>query len=391
MIAKMNKKISFRFVKTTEFRVAVFAFMVLLVGTLGYFSFEETSGDILTRLGNSFWWAIVTMGTVGYGDFTANTFWGRVVGVFVILFGVGFISLLSGGVASYFVERKIREAKGLETVKFKNHIVLCGWNADGKNILKYLAEHEKETKDVVIICQLDENEATELLSIYKKSINLKFVKGDHTHEHTLKRGSVHDASVILIIPDSSAEGDFSKADEKTILATLAIKTLNPKVKTYAELLNSSNIPHLLRANIDDFFVRGDFSSYILSNFAIYQGVSQTLKSLTETLGEKGLISLQILPNLAEKNFSGLSSYFREKRGAILIGIAREEKELGLEGILSPDTSAIDDFIKRKFTEAEKGFYESKQKVNVILNPSDSFKVNAGDYAIIIDGEIDAKL
>ena len=50
------------------------------------------------------WWAIVTLGTVGYGDVVPHTAWGRVVGGVVILFGVTFISFLIAIVTSLFVD-----------------------------------------------------------------------------------------------------------------------------------------------------------------------------------------------------------------------------------------------------------------------------------------------
>ena len=52
------------------------------------------------------WWAIVTLGTVGYGDLVPHNTWGRVVGALVILFGVTSIAMLTSVVTSYFVSTK---------------------------------------------------------------------------------------------------------------------------------------------------------------------------------------------------------------------------------------------------------------------------------------------
>lgn len=50
------------------------------------------------------WWAIVTLGTVGYGDVVPHTAWGRVLGGVVILCGVTFISFLVAIVTSLFID-----------------------------------------------------------------------------------------------------------------------------------------------------------------------------------------------------------------------------------------------------------------------------------------------
>jgi voltage-gated potassium channel len=68
------------------------------------------------------WWAIVTLGTVGYGDVVPHTAWGRVLGGVVIVCGVTFISFLIAIVTSLFVdasrdaEREMNDARHAETM-----------------------------------------------------------------------------------------------------------------------------------------------------------------------------------------------------------------------------------------------------------------------------------
>jgi voltage-gated potassium channel len=56
--------------------------------------------------GTAVWWAVVTVGTVGYGDVVPHTGWGRVVGSAVIIVGVTFIAFLTAVVTSLFVEEE---------------------------------------------------------------------------------------------------------------------------------------------------------------------------------------------------------------------------------------------------------------------------------------------
>lgn len=60
-------------------------------------------------VGEGIWWAIVTLGTVGYGDVVPQSPWGRVVGGFVIIFGVTFLAFLTATVTSMFVSNEQRE------------------------------------------------------------------------------------------------------------------------------------------------------------------------------------------------------------------------------------------------------------------------------------------
>lgn len=55
------------------------------------------------------WWALTTMTTVGYGDFSPETDSGRVLGIFVMLVGIGFIALITGAIAQRFLAAEIEE------------------------------------------------------------------------------------------------------------------------------------------------------------------------------------------------------------------------------------------------------------------------------------------
>jgi voltage-gated potassium channel len=76
--------------------------IAVLAIVIGFVSTLVDRKDFPT-FGVGIWWAIVTLGTVGYGDVVPHTAWGRVLGSVVIVFGVTFISLLFATVTSYLV------------------------------------------------------------------------------------------------------------------------------------------------------------------------------------------------------------------------------------------------------------------------------------------------
>jgi voltage-gated potassium channel len=50
------------------------------------------------------WWAVVTVTTVGYGDVYPKSVEGRIIAMVVMLFGIGFLSVLTAAIASLFVK-----------------------------------------------------------------------------------------------------------------------------------------------------------------------------------------------------------------------------------------------------------------------------------------------
>lgn len=80
----------------------VSGFLILAGGSLMTVIEPETvKGD----LQNALWWAIVTASTVGYGDISPSTTFGRLVAVVLMLAAVGLISTLSASIAAYFVDQ----------------------------------------------------------------------------------------------------------------------------------------------------------------------------------------------------------------------------------------------------------------------------------------------
>lgn len=84
------------------FRFAALA-TVLLTVVAGAAQATVDTKDFPT-LADAIWWAVVTVTTVGYGDFYPTTTPGRIVGAILMLVGIGFLAVLTATIASRFVK-----------------------------------------------------------------------------------------------------------------------------------------------------------------------------------------------------------------------------------------------------------------------------------------------
>jgi voltage-gated potassium channel len=64
--------------------------------------------DTFTSLGLAYWWAVVTVTTVGYGDVVPESPGGRIVGVMLMLTGLGLIPTLTSVVVSTLIGKRTR-------------------------------------------------------------------------------------------------------------------------------------------------------------------------------------------------------------------------------------------------------------------------------------------
>ena len=111
--------------------------LVIIGGGTGVYLFEhEHPGANITTLGDAFWWAVVTLATVGYGDYYPVTLVGRIIAITMMLSGIGIFILL----VSTLAQRKLeREESRLEQRRLLGH--------DTKNIIKKQIEQiEKLTE-----------------------------------------------------------------------------------------------------------------------------------------------------------------------------------------------------------------------------------------------------
>ena len=66
------------------------------------FESQSPEGKITTGW-DAFWYSIVTITTVGYGDYYPVTLWGRVTAMFIMIAGVGIIGALASMLSSILV------------------------------------------------------------------------------------------------------------------------------------------------------------------------------------------------------------------------------------------------------------------------------------------------
>jgi voltage-gated potassium channel len=104
-----NKKALIKDVLDHRSQYAVFitillTILVLTVASVLVLQFESKAPNANITTGwDAFWYAIVTITTVGYGDYYPVTFWGRVTAMFIMFAGVGIIGALASILASLLV------------------------------------------------------------------------------------------------------------------------------------------------------------------------------------------------------------------------------------------------------------------------------------------------
>lgn len=97
---------------------------------------QITSGE------TAFWWSIVTITTVGYGDYVPVTDAGRVLAICLMIFGIGVFAVLTSFIASKFVARQNDTSEQLSAIERENSLI----RAELTDIKQLVKQHHDTKK-----------------------------------------------------------------------------------------------------------------------------------------------------------------------------------------------------------------------------------------------------
>jgi voltage-gated potassium channel len=106
-----------RLIKEEVVLFFIITLILIYLTSAGIYFFEnEAQPESFSSIFHSFWWAIVTLTTVGYGDVYPVTIGGKVFTFFVLIIGVGIVTVPAGLVASALSRAREVEERAEERV-----------------------------------------------------------------------------------------------------------------------------------------------------------------------------------------------------------------------------------------------------------------------------------
>jgi voltage-gated potassium channel len=93
--------IATKIVKEEIILFLIITFIFIFLASAGIYFFEnKAQPEIFASVIHSAWWAVVTLTTIGYGDVYPITIGGKIFTFFILLIGVGIVTIPAGLVAS---------------------------------------------------------------------------------------------------------------------------------------------------------------------------------------------------------------------------------------------------------------------------------------------------
>lgn len=204
---------------------------LLAYAVVGSYVLGNGFGPPISTFTGAFYFAVVTMATVGYGDIVPKTPEARLFVVSVMILGITVfatsVSTIVVPVVNRHVQRLLRDRD--RTMKREDHYVIAGDSALARNTHKELAGRSQQ---VTLIRTRAPEGTPERLDV---------VVGDASDLDVLRRADAHAAKAILALGNDDAENAF---------VVLAAKELAGAARTVVVVNDAHNLPKIRRVRPD---------------------------------------------------------------------------------------------------------------------------------------------
>ena len=287
--------------------IAVIFVLLVLCGTFGYMYFENMGfwmGMYLT---------IITVFTVGYGDFVPIHPAGRVFTVFLVIFSVSFVfytftkiteTMIEGELRGLYKRRKMNK----EISRLHDHYIVCGFGRIGKEICKILKEHHRP----FLVIEKDEDELKSL-----EELQYMRMQGDASADEVLQTAGIERAKGLVSVVASDADN---------LYITLTARGLSPNLFIMARSSGGPGVQtKLKRAGATKVISPYSIGARRMAHLIVRPTVTDFI-DLTMRAGELDLMMEELLvsptSHLNGKNL--IESEIRKKYDVIVVAIKRED-------------------------------------------------------------------
>lgn len=304
----MNKKL-----------LAVIISLLIIYNILVVLLFQVESnfdGGNIKSLADAYWYSLVTLTTVGYGDFYPVTFWGRLYGILFVLASLGIFGFLFSQVSIVLKDYLRKRKQGYFGTNMENHSILIGWKSQTKEI----AEGILNANQLLAIVTNKKEDIDYIKEVFPQKECICLYTELHNYKNLEKVNIEKAKRVYLDFEDDSQALVYAinvKKNFKNVRFVVALN--NPELKESFGFLGDNYI--ISKEEIVSRFA----ASYIFEPYAAM--ITEDLMTTSTQQGNLDFHQLKLKSNstLIGLDYNIAFNQLKEENNAVLMGIARAGK------------------------------------------------------------------
>jgi voltage-gated potassium channel len=299
-------------------RIAIFSVaLAIAVGTVIFHALEGWS--IL----DSLYVTAQTVTTVGFGDITPRTVYGRAFATIFMMVGVGVVlyaltSTVHSIVQSELIATFGQRRRSRKMSKLRNHFIICGAGRVGSHLVRTLLG----SKDTLIVIERDPQKVAELIDL-----GVTVLVRDATLEETLREAGVeHARGLAACLPD----------DADNVYVVLTARDLGPNLHIVARAAEEQAEVKLIRAGANRVVAPTIIGGHRMAVALTKPAVGDFIDSITANKLELGFEQLEVdsVSSLVGRKLS--ETNIRSELDIVIVSIRRGNGQI----VFNPSGEAV---------------------------------------------------
>jgi voltage-gated potassium channel len=258
-------------------------------GTLGYMAIEGAS------FADAFYFTIITLTTVGYGETIPLSPAGRWYTVALLVSGVGLAFYTAVALAAFLLEGELRRILGRRSMErsidaLRDHVVVCGFGRLGRVVAQKL----EESRRPFLVIEIDPAHQADC-----EAQGHLCVRGSALDERVLEHAGIARARAVVAATAS---------DSDNVFIALSARELNPAIEVHARAETQIGVRRLRQAGAGQVISPHQLAGQRIANAILRPAVVEFLELTTPGTGEEvDLEEIRLEPNspLAEASLDEL--------------------------------------------------------------------------------------
>lgn len=304
------------FSRKTKWYLGIFLLFIFLIKLLVYF--ETQAGGSITSFWTGIWWGLVTLTTVGYGDYYPVSAIGKVIAIIFLLGSLGLLGVLIGNVTNEVTEYMEKKKLGHYGTNMKNHVLLIGWN----DFARLVTDQIIKTKHPVAIVTNNKHDIDLIQDLYEENENVFCLFADYHNVEALNKVNIKETATVFVNFDN---------DTEVLVYLLNLKQHFKKLQVVVSLNNSKLKNTFLEAGVTYVVSKSEIASKLVASFIFEPDVASLTEDMmsTATSGDEDDFDMQQFEVTKDNPFINKNCFdtfmeLRIKYDTILLAISKLE-------------------------------------------------------------------